>query len=59
MAAAGHDLWHLITVASPRNDINHAIVGRNGKPFWCPLHGDVQGREYEMLEFGFLVFTSL
>lgn len=57
MAAAGHDLHHLITVRS--GSTTHQIIGRNGKPVWCPIHGDVQGCEFEMLEFGFLVFTSL
>lgn len=59
MKRAGQDLFHLITVESATPGVLHQIIGRNGKPYWCPILGNVQGRNYEMLEFGFLVITSL
>lgn len=57
-AQQGQDLFHLMTIRIGSGTF-HQIVGRNGQPFWCPIHGDVQGREYEVLEIGFLVCTSL
>ncbi len=54
----GHDLFHLLTIRTEGGTV-HQIVGRNGEPVWCPILGDVEGREYEVLEVGFLVCTSL
>jgi len=58
MALQGQDLYHLITVRTASGTC-HQIIGRNGRPCWCPIQGDVEGRSYNVLEFGFLIFTSL
>lgn len=57
-ALQGLDLYHLMGVRTANGSF-HQIVGRSGRPCWCPILGDVEGREYDVIEIGFLTVTSL
>jgi hypothetical protein len=53
----GRDMFHLITIRTAAGHC-HQMVGRNGAPVWCPVQGDVTGREFNVVDIGFLVITS-
>lgn len=58
LAFGGREVFHVMQIRAPSGH-EHALVGLNGQPYWCPTLGDVRGRTFEVLNIGFLVHTSM